>query len=235
MTGAWLLTLLAALGVVTGALLGQSRALSVYLAPAGGGLLSGISLFWLVPEIAATSGWIFACVVPAALCMALFAADRFVLHEEQSLRRGLVGPLMAATALHSVLDGWSIRAVEVQPMANAAVLAGLALHKLPEGLALGWITRNSLHSTGRAVLYCCSAELMTVAGAWAEPRVAASGAEIFGTATTPLVLMLVAGSFLFLAAHTVIQGRRKKGIVPIFASGVLLSGILALVRSSTIG
>jgi zinc transporter ZupT len=235
MTAAWLLTLLAVLGILTGALLGQSRALSVYLPAAGGGLLSGISVFWLVPEIAATSGWIFACFVPTALCVALWAGDRFVLHDGHSLRHGVVGPLIAATVLHSVLDGWSVRALEVQPMANAAVLLGLGLHKLPEGLALGWITRNSLHSTGRAMLYCCSAELMTVAGAWAEPKIADSGAEILGTKAAPAVLMLVAGSFLFLALHTVVQGRKKKGIVPIFASALLFSAILALVRSSTLG
>ena len=53
MTAAWLLTGLAVLGIVIGSLLGQSRMLSLHFAAAGGGLLSGISLFWLIPVWAA--------------------------------------------------------------------------------------------------------------------------------------------------------------------------------------
>ncbi|MCU1292342.1 MAG: zinc/iron permease [Bryobacterales bacterium] len=235
MTAAWLLTCLAVLGIAIGAMLGQSRSLSVHLAAAGGGLLSGISLFWLIPEIARGAGWLSASLVPVGLSGALWAADRFLLHKGHSWRHGFVPPLMAATAVHSLLDGWSIRALEVQPMANIAVLLGLALHKLPEGLALGWMTRNALHSTTRAVLFCSSAEMLTVAGAWAEPKVATSDVEIFGTKATAAVLMLVAGSFLFLGSHTVLPNRMKAGIVPIFLSGMVLAGVLALARSSGIG
>jgi hypothetical protein len=232
MTAAWLLTCLAVLGIAIGAMLGQSRALSIHLAAAGGGLLSGISLFWLIPEIAQGSDWISASVVPVGLSGALWAADRFLLHKGHSLRHGFLAPLMAATAVHSLLDGWSIRALEIHPMANIAVLLGLALHKLPEGLALGWMTRNALHSTGRAVLFCSSAEMLTVVGAWAEPKVATSGAEIFGAKASAVVLMLVAGSFLFLGSHTVVPNRTKAGIVPVFLSALVLAGVLALARGS---
>ena len=235
MTAAWLLTSLAVLGIAIGAMLGQSRALSIHLAAAGGGLLSGISLFWLIPEIAQGAGWVPAVAFPLGLSVALWAGDRYLLHKGHSLRHGFITPLMAATAVHSLLDGWSIRALEVQPMASLAVLLGLALHKLPEGLALGWITRNALHSTGRAVLFCSLAETLTVAGAWVEPKVAASGVEIFGTKATAAMLMLVAGSFLFLGSHTVVPNRKKAGIVPIFVSALVLAGILAFARNSSIG
>ncbi len=57
MTVASLLTLLALAGVALGIMLGEWQMFSSYLAVVGGGLLLGISLFWLVPEIASTSGW----------------------------------------------------------------------------------------------------------------------------------------------------------------------------------
>lgn len=230
MTAAWLLTGLAILGIFIGALLGQSRTFSVHLAAAGGGLLSGISLFWLMPQIAESTGYIAAIAVPTVLATGLWAADRHLVHSSHSMRHGFVAPLMAATALHSTLDGWSIRALEVQPMASIAVLLGLALHKLPEGLALGWLTRNSLHSTSRAVAVCSAAEILTVFGAWVEPKVASSDLSFLGATAAVSVLMLVAGSFLFLGSHAVIADRKKAGIVPTFASALVLAGVLAFVR-----
>lgn len=230
MTAAWLLAGLAALGVVIGAILGQSRSLSLHMAAAGGGLLSGISLFWLMPEIAETMGATPAIAIPVTVALGLWAADWKVLHATHALRRGFVGPLMAATALHSALDGWSIGAVAVQPTAGWVVLLGLALHKLPEGLALGWLVRNALDSTGIAIFVCTVVELLTVAGAWLEPKVAKLNISFFGTRPAAGVLMLVAGSFLFLGSHVVIADRKKAGIVPAFAAALAFTGLLAAIQ-----
>jgi hypothetical protein len=79
-------------------------------------------------------------------------------------------------------------------------------------------------------LACSAAEILTVFGAWAEPKVASSDLSFFGTKAAAAVLMLVAGSFLFLGSHSVIADRKKAGIVPTFASALVLAGILALVR-----
>jgi zinc transporter ZupT len=230
MTAAWLLTGLAVLGVVIGALLGESRTLSVHLAAAGGGLLVGISLFWLIPEIAESSGGVLAVAVPIGLAAGFWVADRRLFHASHPLRHGYIATLMGAAALHSVLDGWSIRAVEIQPMASLIVLLGLALHKLPEGLALGWITRNSLQSMPRAVAFCSAAEMLTVAGAWIEPRVASLNVTLFGARSAGAVLMLVAASFLFLGSHAVVADRKKSGIVPAFLGALSLAGLMAVVR-----
>ncbi len=230
MTAAWLLTGLAVFGIVIGTQLGQSRLISVHLAAAGGGLLSGIGLFWLMPEIAENNGVIPAVAVPVSLAVGLWAADRNVLHASHSFRHGMAGPLVAATALHSFLDGWSIRAVEVQPLANTVVLLGLALHKLPEGLALGWIARHSLQSRHRAVVLCSSAELLTVAGAGTEPLAARLPGAFLGGNTAAVILMLVAGSFLFLGFHTVFADFRKGGVLPAFLVAFALTGLLAFFR-----
>lgn len=233
MSAAWLLTGLAILGLIAGALLGQSRTLSLHMAAAGGGLLSGIGVFWLMPEIAENTGPIPAVAVPVSLAAALWFADSRILHASHSLRHGLVTPLIAATAVHSTLDGWGIRAVEAQPTASVVVLLGLALHKIAEGLALGWLTREALRSTTRAIALCGAAELLTVAGAWVEPYVANLRVSFFGVqAVAATVLMLVAGSFLFVGSHTVIADRKTAGIVPAFLLALTATGILALIKHS---
>jgi zinc and cadmium transporter len=231
MAAAWLLTLLALTGIVAGSVLGQSRMLSAHLAAAGGGLLFGICLFWLMPEIAEASGWALVLGVALASCVALLGLDRYLMHTGRSHRHGVIGPLLIATALHSFLDGWSVRAVAVQPLASVAVPIGLALHKVPEGLALGWITGKSMSSTQRAILASGAVELLTVVGAWVEPRAERSGVAAFGPSWTAVVLAVVAGSFLFLGFHTVVPERRKAGVVPVFLGAFGLMGIAAWVKS----
>jgi zinc transporter ZupT len=232
MTAAWLLTLLALAGIFAGSLLGRSSMLSAHLAAAGGGLLFGICLFWLMPEIAEISGWMLVLAVALASCLALLGIDRYLLHTGRSPRHGVIGPLLIATAIHSFLDGWSVRAVAIQPLANLAVPIGLALHKVPEGLALGWITRKSMSSTKRAILASGAAELLTLAGAWAEPKADRSGVAMFGPWWTAVVLAIVGGSFLFLGFHTVVPERSKAGVVPVFLGAFGLMGIAAWVKSA---
>jgi len=227
MAAAWLLTTLALFGVLAGSVLGQSRTLSAHLAAAGGGLLSGICLFWLLPEIAGVSGWIAGCALAGLACATLLLLDRYLAHVGLSPRHGVVGPLLAATSIHSFLDGWSVRALAIQPLTSVAVPIGLALHKVPEGLALGWILRKATHSTSRAVLAGAAVELLTVIGASVEPRADRSGVATFGSWWTAVVLSIVAGTFLFLGFHTVVPERKKAGVVPIFVAAFVAAGVIA--------
>jgi hypothetical protein len=230
MAAAWLLTILAISGLVAASVLGQSRTPSTQLAAAGGGVLCGISVFWLIPEVARMVGFAFALGLTLAAGAALLAVDGALAHRGHSLRDGVVGPLLAATAIHSFLDGWSVRALAVQPLASVAVPIGLALHKVPEGLALGWITSKSMGSTGRAIFAGSAVEMATVIGAAIEPRADASGTATFGDWWTAMVLAVVGGSFLFLGLHTVAPERKKLGVVPVFAGGFSVVGLLAWVH-----
>jgi zinc and cadmium transporter len=224
MAVAWLLTLLALGGVMAGLFLGQSRALSSQLAAAGGGLLFGIAVFWLIPEIAETSGWTGAFALALASGTGLAALDMFLVHTGYSPRHGVVGPLLLAVGVHSFLDGWSLRAVSAEPVAAVAVPLGLALHKVPEGIALGWITRQSLSSVGKAAAASIGVELLTVVGASIEHRADTSGAASFGPWWTAGVLAIIAGSFLFLGLHAVLPARRNTGIIIIFFVTLLAIG-----------
>jgi zinc transporter ZupT len=231
MAAAVLVTVLALVGVIAGSVLGQSRTLSNDLAAAGGGLLAGICVFWLSPEIAGTLGWPAAIGVIIVSAVGLVVLDRFLVHTRQSPRHGVVAPLMIATAVHSFLDGWSVSALAIRPLANIAVPIGLALHKIPEGLALGWINRKVLQSVRKAMLLSAAVEFVTILGAWLEPRADRSGEAAFGPSWTAVVLAIVGGSFLFLGLHTVLSERKRPGIVLLFVAGFVVAGLFAWARS----
>ncbi len=226
MAVASLLTLLALAGVAIGLAAGQSRTLSSHVAAAGGGLLFGIAIFWLLPEIAESLGWIRAVSLAAVALCGLVLIDRVLLHRHDSPGHGVIGPLLAATAAHSFLDGWSVRVFSGQPLANIAVPLGLGLHKIPEGVAVGWIARRSFPSTWKAACAGVAVEAMTLVGAWAEPRVDASGAARFGAWWTATVLAIIAGSFLFLGVHAVLPARRRVGVIAVFVGTVVAVAIM---------
>ena len=225
---ALLLTALATAGVAVGVTLGQSRRVSTNLGAAGGGLLVGMAVFGLIPEAAQSLGWGWALGVAALVCAVLILLDRWLLHGNGHVERNVVGSVLVLTAIHGFLDGWSVRAAAVGPMASVTVTLGLALHKLPEGLALGWILRRRESRPGLAFLAGGGAELMTLVGAVAEPRIQLAGEERFGLGWTVLVLCLIAGSFCFLGAHAVWPARRQWSAVLLF--GVMLVAVFVAAR-----
>ncbi|MFL6417638.1 MAG: ZIP family metal transporter [Bryobacteraceae bacterium] len=225
-----LLTLLACVGVAIGVLLGQSRILSAHLGAAGSGLLCGIALFWLLPETAEISGWTTALGLTTGFGVALALLDHFLIEEGWTHNNNVVKPLLIATAIHSFLDGWSVRATAVNALAAVAVPIGLALHKIPEGLAVGWVVRRALGSSRKAMMACLAVEFLTLFGALLEPRADRTGIEHFGLWWIAAVLAVIAGSFLFLGFHTVIPERRKLGVMAIFFTTVTLVGGAAALR-----
>ena len=224
---ACLVTLLAIAGIAAGVTVGRSRALPSHMAAAGGGLLFGIALFWVMPEIAQIFGWIAAVVLPILAAAAMLLTDRTLVHAGDAGRHPVIAPLLAATAVHSFLDGWSLRALAAQPLAGVAVPVGLALHKVPEGLALGWIAHRATASIWRAGLAAGAVELCTLVGAYVEPRADLSGSIRFGPWWSAAVLGIISGSFLFLGMHAVLPSWRRPGVLLVF---LVSFGCVALVR-----
>lgn len=226
MAVAWLLTALAIAGVIGGVIMGQARVLSSDLAAAGGGLLSGIALFWLLPEVAGTSGWALAVLVALVACGVMLALDRAFMHSSGAHLHHALIPLFTAAALHSFLDGWSVRAFyDINSLAFVAVPLGLALHKIPEGLALGWVSHKSL-GAGKAIAASAAAEFTTVIGAFAEPRVNRIGDAEFGPRWTMLILAAIAGSFLFLGIHVLWPDWKRARVLVLFIAALTLAAFL---------
>jgi zinc and cadmium transporter len=238
-----LITLFAFAGVFAGVYLGTSRHLSPQVVAVGGGLLFGTSLFWVFPEMVGSAGWLYAILLLALGVSLLWLVDTFVFsicpscshtHDHHDCHKpplhGFAAPLLAATAIHSLLDGWSVRLLAGDSIASWAVPVGLALHKIPEGLAIGLISRKSMSSAWKAAVAALLVESFTLLGAWIEPAANRAGALRFGPFWTTSVLGLVAGSFLFLGYHTIHRGRHEFGVVRAFGLTVALVASAALLH-----
>jgi zinc transporter ZupT len=87
------------------------------------------------------------------------------------------------------------------------VVAGVLLHKVPEGIALGLILRAAVKSHWTAFGWAALAEAATFAGALLESVVAAR----FGVTWVSYALALAGGSFLYLGFHAVHGDWRRRG------------------------
>ncbi len=210
---------LAVAGALIGTRLAEVPKISRKVLAASGALLIAISLFWVLPEVAAHYGWLVAVLWVAA---GLWVVDHFVYpicpacshtHDHDGCSaplHGFAGPLLIAIALHSFLDGWALAASqEGSDFVRLVFLLGIALHKLPEGLALGAIVRASMASHWRSLLACIAAEAMTIVGGVAAFGVAAS----IGASWVGILLAGAAGTFIYLGYHA-IEGelRRYRGV-----------------------
>lgn len=231
--------LLAACSAAAGVWLTSWSAFAKRLVPFGGGVLMGVAAFWMLPELAQSLGWIGAAAWIGAGATALWLVDRYVYpvcpacapghdhdHCEPRLH-GFAMPLLAAAALHSALDGWTVMAGQRELALGTAVVFGIAAHKVPEGLALGVIARASLPSRSAALGWCVAAQSATLAGAGVEWMLA----PYIGVHGLNALLALAGGSFLYLGGHAVHGEMRRSGRVPAFfpaLTGVAGSSVLRL-------
>lgn len=225
----------AAAGVWLESLHGWSRR----LVPFAGGVLMGVAVFWVLPELADFFHWPGAVAWIASGAFALYLVDRFVYpvcpacapahdHDHCATRlHGFAMPLLAAAALHSGLDGWMVMTGSEHSGFGAALGLGIAFHKIPEGLALGLIARAALSSKWAALGWCTAAQAATLLGAAIEPVFASH----LGSNGLHILLALAGGSFLYLGGHAVHGEVRRSGAAPAFVpalTGVAGSSVLRM-------
>ncbi len=235
MLAVYLLTAFALGGVAVGVyLIGLetgSGDLSPRLTAMGSGLLVGLALFWVLPEIAGIAGWAISAglALVGLLTLALLEA---LIHRfgERSLS-SIATALLGAAAVHSFLDGWSTRLLSTNPVSSVAVPLGLGLHKFPEGLAMGFVSRKAFRSRTTALVVSGGIECFTIVGALVEPEAERLGLAKFGFWWETLVLCVVAGSFLFLGLHGMTAHRRKPDALGLFAASIAVVGLLAATNS----
>ena len=233
------ITSLAILSAAAGVWLTSHSPVSRRMLPFGGGVLVGVAIFWVLPEMAEYFRWPGAVAWLAGGFALLWAIDRFVYpvcpacshshdHGECATRlHGFAAPLLAAAALHSALDGWSAVAAQDQAKLGAGFLFGIAAHKVPEGLALGVIARAALRTPGSAFAWCAVSQLATLAGAGIEPALAPH----LGPHAMHALLALAGGGFLYLGGHAVHGEMQRSGRAPAFVpalTGVAGSSVLRL-------
>jgi zinc transporter ZupT len=238
-----LATLVGIAGAALGLWLTGMRRRVRVVVPFSAGVLLGVALFGLLPELAQQAGWLASGALFVAGYGLLFAINRFAYpvcptcshdHDHDacpSELHGFAGPLIAAAALHSFLDGWSIAAV--QPAAplglRVAVPLAVTLHKLPEGIALGGILRASVGRRGAAMGWCAMAEGSTLLGG----VLALAMAPHLGTQWTTWPLGITAGWLFYLGSHAVHEEWKRRGAAPAFLSALTgVAGAAAIQRGA---
>lgn len=213
---------IAILSAALGVWLSSTPAFSRKLVPFGGGVLVGVTLFWVLPELAEFLRWSPAMAWIAAGSALLFLIDRYVYpvcpacspsHEHghcATRLHGFATPLLIAAGLHSALDGWSLAAAGSESHFGLGFLAGIAIHKVPEGLALGVIARAALRTRPQAMLWCWAAQITTLAGGGIEGILA----PFVPLHTFHALLAMAGGSFLYLGGHAIHGELRRSGARP---------------------
>ncbi len=220
----------AALGLELTALRRRAR----LVLPFSAGVLLGVALFGLLPELGLELGW----PVSIALCGAgyglLFVVNRYVYsvcptcaHNHDHSRcstelHGFAAPLITAAAIHSFLDGWSIGTVQLAvPLGlRVAVPLAVALHKVPEGIALGGLMRATMRSRSAALAWCAVAEGATLLGGAAGLLFAPK----LGAVWITYPLGITAGWLAYLGFHAVHEEWKRRGPAPSFTAA--LCGVL---------
>jgi zinc transporter ZupT len=179
--------------------------------PFSGGLLVGVALFGLLPELAGEIGWLRGLPVFAVGYVLMALLDhQFHVHAFGDVAHGHNGytiPLVLAASAHAFLDGWGLVSAGHGETVSWVFPIAVMLHKAPEGLALGAIFRAATGSRTQALGLAFLAESATFAGGWA-------GAVLtphLGSAWTNYPLAVAGGCFLYLGYHAVEGEWRRFG------------------------
>ncbi len=213
-----------------------------------GGLLVGVALFGLLPELVEEIGWTACVLLLAGGYFLLMGVDRYLYpvcpscshdHDHDTCGatlHGFAAPLIVATALHAFLDGWSIATAQSAAAGNLRVALPLALslHKVPEGIALGALLRASMSSRGAAFACCLATESATLIGAGAGLAMATRVSERW----LHYPLAAAGGSFFYLGFHAIhAEWQRRKtwtavvpGVAGAAGAAVLQHGVHAFLR-----
>jgi len=219
-------TVAALLGAGIGVFLRGAHLKARYLVPFAGGLLVGVSVFGLFPELVSEIGWAGGLALFAVGYLVLRGINRYIVpvcpscahdhnHEAcDTALHGFAAPLVVAAAVHSSLDGWSIVTAQfAAPLGvRLALPMAVVLHKIPEGIALGAILRAAVTSRSAALGWCLLAEGVTLAGA-------AAGLELepfLGQAWLSYPLAIAGGFFFYLGFHAVHGEWKRRGALPAF-------------------
>jgi zinc transporter ZupT len=221
---ALLATLIGVAGVFAGLWLTTAGRRTRLVIPFSAGVLLGVVLFGLLPELVEESGWRVTGLFFALGYSLLFLINRHVApvcptcahdHNHQTCHtvlHGFAAPLIGASMLHSFFDGWSVVTAQSAPHQGVGMAVALAvsLHKIPEGMALGAIVRASVRSRATALAWGVACESVTLLGGVLGLAIAPA----HNAAWLSYPLGLAAGWLFYLGAHAVHEEWKRRGPVP---------------------
>ena len=230
----------AALGAVLAVSIGVShRQLCALISFAAGTLLAA-TVFHIVPEASAAGLSALTIFIALASGYALFyiisryvshvcpacAASHFEHHSDSKLKN-VFFLLAIALTIHSMMDGIAIAlSPHMAEHADHSIFFTIAIHKLPEGLALCALLLKSGQSRTKALMSALAFETSILLG-WIL------GYSALTQKMTPhwldLVMVHIAGGFLYLAVHATINEIRDhspKLILTFFAIGFVFMALV---------
>ena len=231
----------AGLGAALAVFVGVSHKQLCILISFAAGILLSAAVFHIVPE-AANAG-----ISPLSIFFALasgyalfFIISRYVSHvcpacaashfEHQPVSKfaNVFFLLAIALTIHSTLDGVAIAlSPQMTNPSDHSIFLTIAIHKLPEGLALCALLMRSGHKRTQALLWTLLFETSTLLG-WALGHfVLQLGIQ---NRWMDLMMVHIAGGFIYLALHATINEIRDHSprlIIVFFLIGFLF---MALVR-----
>lgn len=227
---ALLATIIGIAGVFLGFWLTNAGRRTRLVVPFSAGVLIGVVLFGLLPELIEECGWVLTLAFFGGGYGLLFWVNRNVApicptcshdHDHQhcdTALHGFAAPLIGASLLHSFFDGWSISTVQFasHDAIRLAVPLAIALHKIPEGMALGAIVRASVSSRGTAAFWSIVVEGATLAGG----LLALAISPRIGTAWITYPLGLAAGWLFYLGTHAIHEEWKRRGPLPAFVTAL---------------
>ena len=237
-----LATLVGLGGAALGLWLTGLRQRARVVVPFSAGVLLGVVLFGLMPELAVEMGWPVSVLLFAAGYGLLIGVNRFLYpvcpmcahdHDHNACStelHGFAGPLIAAAAIHSFLDGWSIATVQLTAPVGlrVAVPLAVALHKAPEGIALGGILRAAVKRRGPALGWAALAEGTTLLGG----ALGLALAPRLGTAWITYPLGIAAGWLFYLGYHAVHEEWKRCGARAAWVSAAGVAGAAGIQRGA---
>jgi len=209
-------------GAFAGIRLAEVPAIAQRFLPFSGGLLVGVAIFWIAPDIAEQVGWAASSAGLVAGFALLWLIDRYLYpvcptcshthHHEDCSRRlhGFAVPLLIASGIHTFFDGWSLTVSQTKGFESlkTAFLVGIGIHKLPEGLALGALLIAALGIEWKAMLAATATQSMMLAGG----VLAVSLASHLGASWTIGFLAVSAGVFVYLGYHAIDSEYQQRGV-----------------------
>jgi zinc transporter ZupT len=203
--------------------------------PFSGGLLVGVALFGLLPELVREIGWLRGVpVFTAGYLMLAWLDRRFHGHahvDVEEEHHGYTGdftvPLVLAASVHAFLDGWGLASAGRTDGVGLVFPVAVMLHKAPEGLALGAIFRLATGSRSKAFGLCFLAEFTTFVGGWAGAVLTPK----LGSAWTNYPLAVAGGAFLYLGYHAVDGEWKRAGLRAVWLPAAFGFAGAAIVQS----
>ena len=149
-------------------------------------------------------------------------------HRHSSLAR--VWLVVLAVALHNIPEGLAVGVAHASGATQGtAVTLGIAAQNLPEGLIVAWAMRTLHFSRSNSVLIALATGLM-------EPVGALIGVMLLGlsTALLPWGLAFAAGAMIFVVSHEIIPQSHRHGHEGHATTGVTAGFVTMLLLAGTL-